>query len=307
MPESPGTSAAAPEVWRLARLSVLFVFDVARISRGEGDLLEPLLLTAILQANQAALPGRPDLQLAYGGTQWALPDAQRRPISISALAHSLGLPFETVRRRARALAARGLCVRTPEGLSVPETVVTSPAYLAVLTARAARLARLQAEAADAGLVAPAPGLGAFLAEAPRAGDRVLGDYMLRACEAFMEPTGSAMDGVVLLALCAGNLRDLDVTLVTGWEAYEGLLTPCRASALAEALGAPGETVRRHVLRLAEAGLAKRRRQGWIAHADPGNRPALVKIVERNAANLRRMLSTLAALAARESTAAARRA
>jgi hypothetical protein len=42
--------------------------------------------------------------------------------------------------------------------------------------------------------------------------------MLRACEAFMEPTGSAMDGVVLLALCAGNLRDLDVTLVTGWEA-----------------------------------------------------------------------------------------
>jgi DNA-binding Lrp family transcriptional regulator len=218
MPESPGTSAAAPEVWRLARLSVLFVFDVARISRGEGDLLEPLLLTAILQANQAALPGRPDLQLAYGGTQWALPDAQRRPISISALAHSLGLPFETVRRRARALAARGLCVRTPEGLSVPETVVTSPAYLAVLTARAARLARLQAEAADAGLVAPAPGLGAFLAEAPRAGDRVLGDYMLRACEAFMEPTGSAMDGVVLLALCAGNLRDLDVTLVTGWEA-----------------------------------------------------------------------------------------
>jgi DNA-binding Lrp family transcriptional regulator len=307
MPESPGTSKAAADAWRLARLSALFVFDVARISRGEGDLLEPLLLTAILQANQAALPGRPDLQLAYGQAEGALPDAERRPISISALANSLGLPFETVRRRARALAARGLCVSTGAGLSVPETVVTSPAYLAVLKARAARLASLQAEAADAGLVAPAPELGDFLAEAPRAGDRVLGDYMLRACEALMALTGSAIDGVVLLALCAGNVRDLDVALVTGWEAYEALATPWRPSALARALGMPGETVRRHVLRLAGAGFAKPRSRGWIAGAVPENRPALVGIVERNAANLRRMLSALAELAEREPAVATRRA
>lgn len=122
MQEPSGSSVLAPAAWRLARLSVLFVFDVTRISRGEGDLLEPLLLTAILQANQSALPSRPDLQLLYGTGTWALPDEHRRPISVSALAQSLGLPFETVRRRTQALARRGLCVAAPAGLYVPQAL-----------------------------------------------------------------------------------------------------------------------------------------------------------------------------------------
>ena len=95
-----------------ARLSIEFVLDVARISRGPGDLLDPLILTAILEANQAAVRRDPQLTRLYGDAQSALPDDLRRPISINALAKSLRLPFETVRRRLQTFVDAGLCVRT---------------------------------------------------------------------------------------------------------------------------------------------------------------------------------------------------
>jgi DNA-binding Lrp family transcriptional regulator len=297
----------APAAWRLARPTVLFLFDVARISRGDGDLLEPLLLTAILQANQAALAARPDLQLAYGARAWALPDEERRPISVSALANSLELPFETARRRAASLVARGLCVKAGAGLYAPLSAVTAPAYLAVLSARAARLGRLHAELVAAGLQAPDPQLAAFLAETPRAADRVLGDYMLRTCGELLALAGSAMDGVVLLALCAGNIRDVDPEFVGGWSGFGDTATPCRVTALADALAMPGETVRRHVRRLAAAGFARRSARGWVADAAPDRRAAVERLIETNAQNLRRMLAALGDLAARESAGAVRRA
>jgi len=291
----------------LGRLSALFLFDVARISRGDGDLLEPLLLTAILQCNQSALPGSPDLQLAYGGAEWALPDEHRRPISVSALAQSLGLPFETVRRRAHALVARGLCVRTSAGLHVPQGVVVSPGYLAVLTARVERLGLLQREIVEAGLEGLNLQRQVLIAKAPRAADRILGDYMLRACEGLMALTGSAMDGVVLLALCAANVRHLDVDRVTSWKAYGDLAAPQRAAALAEELGLSGETVRRHVHRLAQAGFARHGAKGWIADAGSGVRSAVRPLVEANARDLRRMFSALGDLADRDPAEVTRRA
>lgn len=177
----------------------------------------------------------------------------------------------------------------------------------MLTARAARLALLCDDLIAERLQAPAPGLAGVLAEAPRAADRVLADYMLRVCEGLLGLTGSAMDGVVLLALCAANIAGLEVERVAGWDRYGALVAPCSATALAQALGMPGETVRRHLHRLSAAGFARHAAKGWIAEAPPDKRAELGRLVEANAQNLRRMLASLTDLAGRSSAEAARRA
>lgn len=285
----------------MAQLSVLFLFDVARISRGEGDLLEPVILTAILQANQAALLSDPELQLRYDDAAWALPDTDRRPISVNAIAQSLGLPFETVRRRVKALEARGLCASTAAGVYVPQAAVTSADYVRVQADRAGRLAALHGELAAADMLAHAPGLEGFIAGSIRAADRLLANYMLRACGSLLELTGSAMESMVLVALTAANIRDVQTARLNDWGAFGAVAAPCNASRLAEGLGMPNETVRRHLHRLEASGFCRRAPSGWTA-AIPADREALLgRLLNENAQNLRRLFAGLAELHARADT------
>lgn len=293
-----GSFVLAPTAWRLARLSVLFVVEVSAISRGEGDLLEPLILTAVLQANQAALASEPGLQLAYGAEDGALPDEHRRPISINAVAQSLGLPFETVRRRVRALADRGVCRVTEGGVVVPQAVVTGDLYLAVQRGRVAELRALYDAMVTAGLQPADGALLAFLDDLPRAADRALANYMLRVCDDLIQLTGGAMDGLVLAGLTALNVRQLEIGEVRGWGDFALLAKPCRATSLADTLAMPGETVRRHLIRLQEAGFAEKVRGGWIAGAPIEKQAELGRLVEANAQNMRRMWAALSELAAR---------
>ena len=309
MRDDPQTSSlvVAPVAWRLAQLAVLFLFDIARISRGDGDLLEPVILTAILQANQAAVLSDPELQLRYDDAAWALPDEDRRPISVNAIAQSLGVPFETVRRRTKSLEARGLCVAGPAGVYVPQAAVTSPAYVFVQAHRAGRLGTLHGELVAADMLAHAPGLEGFIAGSARAADRLLANYMLRACGGLLELTGSAMDGMVLVALAAANIRDLHVAQISDWATFGALAAPCNVSPLAEALGMPNETVRRHMHRLEASGFCRRAPSGWTA-AVPADRQALLgRLVNENARNLRRLFVSLAELRTRASPEAAHQA
>ena len=288
----------APIAWRMAQLSVLFLFDIARVSRGAGDLLEPVIVTAILQANQSALLSDPSQQLRYDDAAWALPDEERRPISVNAIAESLGLPFETVRRRIKSLAAQGFCVTTPAGVYVPQAAVTSPAYVQVVAERAGRLAELHGELARADLLAPTAGLEGFIVESARAADRQLANYMLRACGGLLALTGSAMDGMVLVALAAANIADLHLARLNDWSAYGALVQPCNASRLAVALGMSNETVRRRLHGLEEAGFCHRRPAGWTATIPADRQVLLGRQVDQNAQNIRRLFAALAELQAR---------
>jgi DNA-binding Lrp family transcriptional regulator len=295
MSEGPVTPVVSPNAWRMARLSVLFVFDVARISRGDGDLLEPLILTAVLQANQAAIATDPELQVVYGDAEWSLPDEHRRPISVNAIAQSLDLPFETVRRKAKAMADRGLVVVTPQGLVAPQAAVVSEPYVAVLRARVDRLAQLCEELVAAGLQPPIPSLRSLLSGAPRAADRVLAGYMLRVCNDLIELAGGAMPGMVLLALAAANLRELQVARVDGWDVFSRLAQACSAAELSRELGMSDETVRRRLHQLVEDGFCARTGADWIAAAPARKQRLLGRIVEANAQNLRRLMAQLAEL------------
>lgn len=278
----------AAYVWSAARLSIDFVLDVAQISRGQGDLLDPLLMTAILEANQAAVRRDPQLTRIYGDAQSALPDDLRRPISVNALAKSVRLPFETVRRRLNSFIDAGVCLRTAAGVYVPHAVVTSPSYIALQAARVERLGRFLGELARKQTVAaasPTPDV--------RAADRALAEYMLRASDSLIELAQGPMNGFVLLGLCAVNLESVGSNWpIAGIADLARRANPCSVAPIAARLATPGETVRRRLFALQALGLAERRDHGWMATSPPALRERIRQVAVDNEMNLRRLRSRM---------------
>jgi hypothetical protein len=56
-----------------------------------------------------------------------MPDSARRPISILAVANSLGMPYETVRRHVNQLVKEGRCAKMKGGVVFPASRVGTPA------------------------------------------------------------------------------------------------------------------------------------------------------------------------------------
>jgi len=297
---SSQTVVVAPVAWQAAWLSLHFVLDVATISRGGGDLLDPLLTATIVDANQGALHADLELQRRYGDHGSALPDELRRPVSVHALSVSLRLPYETVRRRVKRLAEQGVCRLGPHGAVVPQAVVTSPPYLAVQDLRVARLNQFEADLLAAGVLAPSRSVLDEGAAAVRAADRALGRYMLRTCEELIAFSGSAMAGFVLLGLCGVNLEHLPRNARPPWPgSFAGLARPATASDLARRLHMPGETVRRNLFALAETGFADRNGRGWIAAAPGGAQARIGRLAADNQIALRALFARLEALSGAE--------
>jgi DNA-binding IclR family transcriptional regulator len=280
------TEAAESPRWRALLLSAGFIVDVANLSRDGGDLLDPLVFAAIVQANQASLRHDPVVQQVYGDSGEALPDELRRPISINAVAHSLRLPFETVRRRVRGLVQAGQCVVTPAGAYVPQAVIVGAAHARIQAERMARLMRLHAELADAGFLAREHVLPAPLPlDLKRTVNRALSEYMLRSCERVVELVPSVFDGFVLLGLGAANGE----ALLADPDEPPG---PCSTRSLARRLGLPQETARRRLICLEAAGFARREPRGWLAAARPAEEQRLLRLAAENEADLRRLMARL---------------
>ena len=280
-------------------LSVAFIVDQANISRDGGDFLQPLVFAAIVQANLAGLRHDPQLQRRYANSGETLPDAARRPISISAVAQSLRLPYETVRRRVRRLVDQDLCVLTPNGVYVPRAAILSEHHAAIQASRMRRIERLHDDLTAIGFLAADEAPGGGLAAAPvRAVNTALAQYMLRSCERLIELTGDLVDGFVLLGLAAANGEGL---LHAGEAAAPGRVPgqPWRvaASALAARIGMPGETVRRRLPALAAAGHAGRAPNGWMASAPAAEHGRLAQLAAENEADLQRLMARVRSLAA----------
>ncbi|WP_422002080.1 hypothetical protein [Reyranella sp.] len=80
-----------------------------------GAMTKGLVYTAIWTANVKHVTNT-----ATAGTRGLLQDKSRLPVNVMAIAQSLRLPYETVRRHAQALLKEGLCVRVGKGgLIVP--------------------------------------------------------------------------------------------------------------------------------------------------------------------------------------------
>jgi DNA-binding transcriptional regulator YhcF (GntR family) len=85
----------------------------------DDDFLAGLLFTAIWTANVQHITASPE-NLKFGGLRELPPDELRRPVTVHALAASLRIPYETLRRTANRLVRDGVAVRIGnKGLIVP--------------------------------------------------------------------------------------------------------------------------------------------------------------------------------------------
>lgn len=268
----------------LARLSFAFLLD--EMANGVAGLepLDALLVMAINQANIAPLTRNPAARARYGQLAAPAPDAERRPVSVNAVAASLGLPFETVRRRIKRLAAVGVCATSPEGVIVPAGFLASPPYLQSVLLGHERLRRFYVELREAGLVGDLPAPAYADDDIPvRAAARLLADYVLRSCEGLMREAGNAVSALILVALLAATLADDEGTARSG-----------RASvkAIAGRLRLPAETVRRHAVTFVEEGLCARTPAGLAIAPGGLERPGFELLFADNAKHLGRLLAGL---------------
>jgi hypothetical protein len=119
---------------RVAVLSMEYVAHVFRaLGKVYGDGREGLIVQAIFAANTAHLDVR-TTDPSIAGPDAVLPDDVRRPISVSRLARSLGLPFETTRQHVNRLIDAGLCVRVRGGVIVPKASVQRPEVAGIVMA-----------------------------------------------------------------------------------------------------------------------------------------------------------------------------
>lgn len=129
----------AREVGRQAGDYILRALELLR-EVADGDIFDSLLTLAIVQVNLGQMA--PGGHAPYGATAYSPPDSLRRPASVMAVATTLGMPYETVRRKIRDLVQRGVCQRVRGGVIIPQRVLATPRQAAALAANLANMRRL---------------------------------------------------------------------------------------------------------------------------------------------------------------------
>lgn len=270
---------------RLAGLSFAFLLD--EMANGVGGLepLDALLVLAVNQANIAPLTRDPDARARYGALEAPAPDDARRPVSINGVAASLGLPFETTRRRIRRLAAAGVCTVSADGVVVPASFLASPSYVQSVVHGHERLRRFYVDLRAEGLVEalPPPAFDTDGGVPIRAAARLLADYVLRASEGLTREAGNVISVLTLTALLSAALADEGRS---GGRAVS-------VRAVAGKLQLSAETVRRHVVELTEEGLCTRTSAGLMIGEAALERPGVRLLLAENAVNVQRLLAGLA--------------
>ncbi|MFZ5719038.1 MAG: hypothetical protein ACOY5Y_06165 [Pseudomonadota bacterium] len=305
-PPSASGSAAVPlaqsaPAWPVARASLELVLDIEAIGRRRRnhDLIDGVLFAAVLAANLTLVQRDPDLQRAYATIDQPAPEHLRRPVSVNGVAHSLGMPFETVRRRIRAMVEAGLLTATPRGVYVPGSVLLEPVTVATLLDRHARLHQFYRDVQSAGVLADLPGADPSAgppAEPVRITNRALAEYFLRAIDGPVRLAGDILTGLVLVGMVRENLAPLNAAQVRAWAtnpAAHG--APIRTGALAERLGLSRETCRRYALALEAAGLCRRTDDGLLAVAGADVRAQLDEMAAANLTNVQRLFARLGQL------------
>jgi hypothetical protein len=291
---TPGESILEARI--AGRLTVGFLLDVIEIGRNAATLLDTLLIAAVIDANISRLNHEPALQLASARLDASPPDELRRPVSINALAESLDLPFETVRRHIRQLVARGVCVASPQGLVVPGALLSMPSFSALQRARYERVVRFLAELAAERIVKP-PAFALPAADqdhAPvRAVGRILSEFFFRSIGLMKGIVRDPVSGLILLELArASGERRLATPLASGGGPDEP--SAVRVAELSRRLRLPYETTRRRVGGLVEDGLCRRRGKGVLLNEEGVGRVE-VELGE-NLVAVRRMCRMIGALA-----------
>lgn len=283
-----------------------FVLELVRIGRGRRDFTDALILAAVFQANVAPMRGDLRLQQKYATFYAPPPENVRRPVSVSAVAASLSLPFETVRRRVARLTAEGLLDVSRRGVIFSMRALRSSAHRIALeqnfeTVRALYLRLKRAGVMDAMGLPPARTDIADPAAPPlRIAARLSADYVLRMVELLTAGGGDATNGFILMAVVRANTRDVPDRMRGADPEGAGLLDdalrrPARPADIARELGLSQETTRRRLAQLVASGRCMARDGGVVVPQSVLARPPIAEAMRLNYVNLARMFAGLAEL------------
>lgn len=248
------------------RMGMDFFLAHLRITCADIGLRDGLVLLAISQANYGHLDRDGAHAGSYGRPGQRPPAELVRPISINAVAATLGMPFETVRRRAHRLREAGLCRQDAHGLVVPWEMFERPENGFVTGAIYQRLRTLFLGLEDLGLLRR----GAF--GEPQtlpllAAARLATEYVLRQLEALTTHLGDPELGVLLIHIIRASTEHLDDTMAEFQQlddlVEDSLRRPAPVSLLAARTGAFHETTRRRAAQLVASGWAARDKQGGL--------------------------------------------
>jgi hypothetical protein len=287
-----------PPEFHLGRIAIGVYLDLVDLTREGGDVLGPLIEAAVLEANiGAAVEGfvrSGDLR----ALERPLPPEVMRPVSVHALAASLRLPYETVRRRAGSLAEEGRLVRDRGGVHVAPGWMTRPAAARRSRLRHERLQRLHRDVLE-NLGPEALGLTPAPAPPVRSGpplqfiDHLANGYMLRLSELLTAELGDPFAGFVLLNVVRANIRHLPLEDSKFGAGGAGARRPARPTPLSKTLGVAPETLRRHVRRLERAGFLVRAEGGVILDDQAFRSRLAFALIGVAVGAIRRILSQMA--------------
>lgn len=237
------------------------------------DPIDALLVATVTQANLEPATSSLENQLDYSALDQTVPDASRRPISISRLADSMDLRFETVRRRVNRLKGLGVFTTEPSGIVVPEQYfLTSHGKAAVqasddLAERTYwRLVSINYFTGD-----PLPPPALRPAQHPyRAVSRLMLSFSLRMLAEFKFIGGDYLNLLLLMQLQQLNTMHLGDQRKSTPDSEQSVSfirderrVPVSIATLSRESGVPFETIRRRLRNLAERGVCSSGEHGYI--------------------------------------------
>lgn len=281
----------------LARLSTEFVLrrvNRVRVGVFGGDLILALVFAAVTQANVGHIDEDDALSLRWSGVDAPPPDNLRRPVSGYTVALTLGLPRETIRRKINTLVEMGLLRAVETGYMAPAEAHGDQVMVRE-TLRDSAAARAHFTAMDrAGAVTPQDAAtAATRPHLPRMISRASNAYCLAVLEELRRLfDGEMMVGLIFCAIANANARraNAEADEPLGPERPAG---PITALALAETVGLPRETARRHIKKLEQIGFCEGGRRGLVIPEPVLSRPAVQATFERTEVSTRRFLRQLA--------------
>ena len=114
--------AASDRIRTISRHSLAYMLCAASemFRHYDFDPMDLILIHAVLNANVLNIMKDPELDRRLGSVETVEPDELKQGVSRAALSRFLGVPIETVRRRADRLKKEGVLRETEQGLIVTE-------------------------------------------------------------------------------------------------------------------------------------------------------------------------------------------
>lgn len=184
------------------------------------------------------------------------------PVSVYRLAQDLGLPYETVRRYAAKLKAKGYIERCAEGLLASRETLDQPALSTMMRDFSGMAVKMHASLMEMG--APLTSQGAIASEAHRRRIAALSlYYFLKGVKIATETLRvDPVPAMIHFTIHRANLAHLDPlpgseVLDSTHVHLDSARKPISVFAVARTLNLPYETARRHVVTLTKLDLVRR--------------------------------------------------